>query len=58
MLHSLSCLEIKEGHGSQDSPVNPSHYMLKGKGKVVPVLNSVPRNEGVLGRRGTAPRIL
>jgi hypothetical protein len=29
-----------------------------GKGKVVPVLNEAPRNEGVLRSGGIAPRIL
>jgi hypothetical protein len=32
--------------------------LLKGKGKVVPVLNRAPRHEGVLGNGGIAPLIL
>jgi hypothetical protein len=32
--------------------------IIKGKRKVVPVLNEAPRHEDVLGSEGTAPRIL
>jgi len=34
------------------------HIKGKGKGKGVPVFNWAPRNEGVLGSGGIAPRIV